>query len=363
MQGINLTTLVDGPQGIAARGLSFSVDACAPHRHRLSSCKTCVEACPAGAIERGEQLTIDPERCLECGACAAACPVGAIEVMAPSNSELLWRVRKRLSNGQPIAFACGQCTVPESNGGGYISLPCLGRLDESVLAGAAALGASTIWLVHGDCDGCTLAPARARLAQVSANTAALSACFGANVCVELVCALPPEVDGHSPPQTAGSSLSRRRLLKLLSGQDHESEWWSVEPAAPAPVQSGRSKGVARARPSTKQHLLVESARRLGEPLPGARLPATLSAHFGVNAACSGCQMCALFCPTGALSKVRKGEQAGVAFQASLCTNCGLCREICYWKAVELTPGCDAATWVNEAVEVIWFVPGQAPAPW
>jgi formate hydrogenlyase subunit 6/NADH:ubiquinone oxidoreductase subunit I len=44
-------------------------------------------------------------------------------------------------------------------------------------------------------------------------------------------------------------------------------------------------------------------------------------------------MCAYFCPTGALSKFTQDDQPGVSFRLAACTNCGLCREVCYRDAV------------------------------
>lgn len=42
------------------------------------SCGACAEACPVGAITKGEtQYVIDAEACISCGACAANCPVEA----------------------------------------------------------------------------------------------------------------------------------------------------------------------------------------------------------------------------------------------------------------------------------------------
>jgi Ni,Fe-hydrogenase III small subunit/ferredoxin len=41
-------------------------------------CGECVAACPTGAIEIGDRVTIDLGRCLFCAECGTACPAGAI---------------------------------------------------------------------------------------------------------------------------------------------------------------------------------------------------------------------------------------------------------------------------------------------
>lgn len=44
-----------------------------------TACGTCVESCPAEAIQEGDpKYTIDAETCLDCGSCVDACLAGAI---------------------------------------------------------------------------------------------------------------------------------------------------------------------------------------------------------------------------------------------------------------------------------------------
>jgi len=44
-------------------------------------CGLCIEACPEGAIAKGnEGVIIDRHKCLNCGICARACPTGAMRV-------------------------------------------------------------------------------------------------------------------------------------------------------------------------------------------------------------------------------------------------------------------------------------------
>ncbi|MBU0980824.1 MAG: 4Fe-4S binding protein [Nanoarchaeota archaeon] len=41
-------------------------------------CEGCVEACPTGALKRGDIIEFDPEKCTDCGACVDSCKHGAI---------------------------------------------------------------------------------------------------------------------------------------------------------------------------------------------------------------------------------------------------------------------------------------------
>ena len=54
--------------------------------------------------------------------------------------------------------------------------------------------------------------------------------------------------------------------------------------------------------------------------------------------CSGCALCAEFCPTGALHKAGKATGGGtlLEFDAALCRDCGVCSDTCRYGALECT---------------------------
>lgn len=43
------------------------------------TCEGCVEACPAGALERKDIVVFYPAKCVDCGACIDACKYEAIK--------------------------------------------------------------------------------------------------------------------------------------------------------------------------------------------------------------------------------------------------------------------------------------------
>ena len=43
-----------------------------------TKCDGCVEACPAGALERKKSVVFYSDKCVDCGACIAACKYNAI---------------------------------------------------------------------------------------------------------------------------------------------------------------------------------------------------------------------------------------------------------------------------------------------
>jgi formate hydrogenlyase subunit 6/NADH:ubiquinone oxidoreductase subunit I len=83
------------------------------------------------------------------------------------------------------------------------------------------------------------------------------------------------------------------------------------------------------------------------------------AQFGFTEKCNGCQMCAFFCPTGALTKIEQEDKLGVAFKLALCTNCRLCQEICYRDGVTLSPTIDLKKIVNDTVDTLLMVESKS----
>ena len=45
-----------------------------------AACVGCVEACPAGALERKMLVEYDPAKCTDCGLCVDACKYNAISL-------------------------------------------------------------------------------------------------------------------------------------------------------------------------------------------------------------------------------------------------------------------------------------------
>jgi NAD-dependent dihydropyrimidine dehydrogenase PreA subunit len=44
-----------------------------------TKCDGCVEACPAGALERKKTVVFYSDKCVDCGACITACKYNAIK--------------------------------------------------------------------------------------------------------------------------------------------------------------------------------------------------------------------------------------------------------------------------------------------
>ncbi len=360
---VGLPELMEILSRLGGQAVQVHTERCARGRHRKSTCTRCADVCPTGAISWAEGLAVDPDKCTGCGACAAICPTGALEASSPADGELLARARQVAQTRKTVAFACPRYV--EAGPGARaacVEVSCIGRLHEAVLVGAVATGAQWVLLLDGACEGCPSAKAHEVAERMVARANGLLQAFGVSSRVSLGPQLPASLLAGGGDSAEG--LSRRGFFTLLARETVRLGAVTVDT-----VLSGRER-VEKAEPTrgelpadvpAKRALLLASLKRLGEPAV-ARLETEGWATFGHTESCTGCQMCAFFCLTGALTKVEGEGKVGVAFRASACTACGLCVDICYQDAVTLAAGADVRKVLSDEAEAHWMR-GSDEAPW
>ncbi len=363
---VGLSELMEIFNRLERQAVGVNAAQCARARHRKSTCTRCADACPTGAISWEESLTVDSEKCTACGACAAVCPTGALEARSPVDGELLARVSRLAGEKKQVVFACPR--VLEESGvheGGLIALRCLARLHEAVLVGAVVAGAESLLLVNGACAGCPQGKALAVVRESVERANRLLEAFGQPRRVLLRPNLPQDLLTDLAEGALGEGLSRRGFFALLARQTVR-----VGTVATDTVLSSHGLAEKKEEPKkgelpqvlpAKRALLLHALKQLGEPV-AARLDMEGWATFGYTEACTGCQMCGFFCPTGALRKIEGEGKLGVSFAIAACTDCGLCTDICYKDAVEMQSGADMQAVLDETVELFWMGDASEP-PW
>lgn len=334
---LGLDQLVSILAGLESPAIRVYPQQCTRLRHRRSRCNLCAAVCPTQAITwRAASLEVEPHKCTGCGLCAAVCPTGALEAREPTNGELVTRVQGLAKERDWVAFACPRYLEGRATEGGrYLRVNCLGRLDESVLVAAVAVGMRSVWLVDGACRGCAQPQGRATAGQAVQRANALLAALGRDGAVHLAPELPAELRGAAVAPVG--SVSRRELFSLMTHQSARKAAVAVgtllDGQGPQGEDVAPKKGELPKRLPAKRRLLLSALRRLGQPAAGAVAHTGLWARVSLQDNCVACTMCAFFCPTEALTKV----PGGLSFRPSECLNCRLCEEICHWQALTLTP--------------------------
>ncbi len=153
----DLINLYEIAQASGHQSIYVATDRCVPVQHRRSSCRRCVEVCPVDAIEyEGRKLTLKNALCIGCGACATVCPTEALIPLDPTEATLRHRAMSALKHNDGIAcIACARVAAREGvSEECFAEVPCLSRVNESLLLSLVAEGASEVLLVDGGCHNC-----------------------------------------------------------------------------------------------------------------------------------------------------------------------------------------------------------------
>ena len=145
--------------------------------------------------------------CIDCGACVTACPTGAVEPLKPPDSLLVEWVATRAACFSHVSIACARIPSP---GRSIATVPCLARLDPSLLLFAFAKGADSVSLYTGTCGECSegLAP---RVESLGADTRRLLDQFRLSGSIDVREGLEPSESGEAP----AGGLTRRGFFEAL----------------------------------------------------------------------------------------------------------------------------------------------------
>jgi ferredoxin len=344
---------------IQAPALAVHPDYCSRLRHRLSKCTRCADRCPTKAIEWGERtLSIDPDKCTSCGICTSVCPNGVFEALKPHNTEILGRVKELLHQNKEIVFECNPQRVDRE--ADTILVPCLGRIDEGVLIGCIALGARAVFLTPSECQGCQNESGLSVIQETVNNCNQLLGSMG----------LSEPISFRERVKTA-EELKRTSRREFLASITQEAKKLGAEVASnmidnlQKKIPQESKKGSLPVCLPEKRELLLTAMSKLKKPADGVNrvIESPLFCQFGVKEGCTVCQMCAFFCPTGALSKIDENGQFGLRFKVSFCTNCGLCQDICYKQVVQLSNQVSLTKVLSQSSEVVLMRERPVSLPW
>ena len=309
----------------------LTAGACLNAHHRGAACGDCADICPAEAIAISQGMPhLATDRCVGCGLCLATCPVGAWRADAPEAK--LVATAAGLPDTQ-LAVICALHPQPARPAAPDMRVlrhrRCLAALHLADMLALCAGSRRPVWLDDTPCAACPLQAAAVLQTRVGAANDLLAA-YGHAVRLQLASIGGVAPSGRSLPVVDGGQprLSRRRLFATLRG----------------------SRSAAETSPdSPRQRLLA--ALPPAEDAAAVVLPPTAPfGRVGVDpVTCSGCGLCAHFCPTGALTwSVTEPDGAdgrpafALSFAASACVACPICTLACPEHAVRLTHSITAA---------------------
>ena len=384
-----LDSLINLLSSIESDKIAVHDERCVVMRNRNVECLRCVAACTSGAlsIENGE-LAVHPDRCIGCGTCAAACPTSAIEVRTPDDGELTGALKRSIvaTKGHPV-IACekavaaararldgeramagwrGALGLAAKSGraldeDALCAVPCLGRVDESLIAAMAAYRSEDGTLVCNRCEGCEHEPGGMQARDVIESAESLIAAFGSPFAVEFTDQMPERLvtdagalraraaraeerarEAAAAAEAAGEAADPGRRA-FFAGAKEASASLAAEAVAdglglaaeddgPDPVAPRYRKvnadGTLSRFVPTRRTLLYNYLARLGEPVADEVRNRVIGRVLIDTDACTSCRMCAVFCPTGALDRAEDGDFWGLVHRPAACVQCRSCECLC-----------------------------------
>lgn len=266
-----------------------------------NECSLCLEICPQEAIgfER-KKLTLFHDRCINCAVCMGICPTQALssETFDPD------KFCHQFVGDEETLLSC------KSN------LPCLAALSSEHYIALSLESSKRPVCDMAHCDGCELNP------EGKTKQAIVSIIEEAN---RFLCQCGKEpldlkTDAQETEERRGFL---KRIMKQAAHIAHEEDMsFHAEHIKEVPLKRTRL-----------QRILKEKTP--DSPENDTLGPFSFVASKAIDAmACTNCQDCAQFCPTGALSVT--GDNRGIFFQVGKCIRCGICHDVCKPDAIRDT---------------------------
>lgn len=346
-------------KALGGRAVAVAPSRCVAVRNRHASCSRCADVCTAGAISvKDNEISVDDAACVACGSCVPACPTGAIVPLGPKEDELALAVARsasELGEGRAVIACARVASQSDGDPDKFAEVPCLARIGELMLVELAARGVADVALVDGGCDSCRYGKASAALDLALDEARALLAACGCESGFMRMSVFPADV--LMPDEREQLAASRRSFLTNAGGMAKDAavvvaeqtvmqKMRGNEAAEPPTLRSRLGLKEAGKLPTFKAERNLRLLDALYELGDGAdrTLHTRVFGSVSVDAEkCSGCGMCVMFCPTGALAASQDEHPNAAAgsryleFSAADCVQCGLCVDVCIKEAVSLSP--------------------------
>ena len=349
----NINDIMQVAEALEKNPVAVLRDRCVAVRNRNATCRKCVQACLAGAIDiAANEIHLDAGACISCGACTSVCPTEALVSVKPVDSQLARAAAEAAAaNDGRAVFACARISSKRlADPQLYAEVPCLARMEESLVVDLAAHGVADILFVDGTCATCRYRDCLPAIDATVLYANELIAAQGGTVRVSRASEFPPDMLVDSSEGLFGST--RRGFFAEAAGAAKDTALTAAkttiaqELGIKAPeIAIGERLRVSETGSMPRLQMprheaLINAMDSIGEPV----VDEIESRRFGSvtidTGKCNACGMCVVFCTTGALERDSADKASDslrfIEFAASDCVQCGLCADVCWKGALTLS---------------------------
>ncbi|MCI8340930.1 MAG: 4Fe-4S binding protein [Eggerthellaceae bacterium] len=353
----SLADILGVAESLQAGAVQLLPNRCVAVRNRNATCRRCADACLADAISIGANtLEIDPLACVNCGACIGACPNSALVGTRPLAQDVGLALARTtaLCDGVAVLACARKAAQKTGDPERFAEVPCLARVTEAALVSLAAQGgANEVLLVDGGCATCKYGAAEGAIDAAVQGASALLAAWGLTAPFGRTERFPPCAQAADERAVRGSE--RRRLFTRAGGYAKNMARTAAEQAIDDVLNQSKQRtldtlrdrmlspgGAAAPFEATRNLEVLDALCAHGEP-DGRLVTTRLFGTVSIDAStCTGCDVCLLACPTGALRRSTfeqpdDPQRQYAEFQAADCTACGLCADVCLRHSVTVSP--------------------------
>ena len=325
---------------IEQRPINASMDVCLRVRDKTIDCEACYQVCPVEAISLGDGVEIDFEVCNECGICATVCPA-SVFASRQADDYYLAGIKANLETSEVIGFSC-----PKQSGAGasdagipIVELPCVGRINETLMVGAAVFGAKDVWLNISGCVDCENDSVLKPIHNLVRGVDGLLEVWGSPVAFSLT-EEPPKKSGSGGETVEQTQEYDRRELFSKFGRELVASGLGLAKDRIDKLANvfdpGDEKYFEYHLPRRRE-LLLRLVKKLDAPGEARVSGEGLPIHSLVidSELCNFCGNCSLFCPTRAIQTHGGPGNASITFSVSRCLGCDLCLKACSPRALAI----------------------------
>ncbi|NLJ71997.1 MAG: 4Fe-4S dicluster domain-containing protein [Syntrophomonadaceae bacterium] len=310
---------------------------CARIRSPLSKCSNCLDICPQQRIKISGKTLLLADNCLDCGLCASVCPTGALSLKEPDNLMILNKIEQAYDNDGVVNITCRRNSLADE---GCVKIPCIGALMPEMLL-VMRLYDFPIHIIYdeAECRACAVHNGldlfNSRLVLVDDIINEFS--FAAYELVQLGKAKLGKIKESKPKhKQTDINLDRRALFNSVFTGFRK----MPEVVLQTYVETEKNKKPAKSAPQKVTNYTaidrIEILKRyVYEKLPLAEGEFNLLQQPHLVDVCYFCNVCTILCPTGAIENNQKSKE--LILNASRCTGCNLCVDVCYHKSLQLKP--------------------------